>query len=138
MGRRRMYADDADKQRAYRRRGGDGHHQAAPETTQRAARETTKRATRAPAAHTQKKYRNATGKSTRGHDIAPRVAPVGASQGHSGGVYQHTAAAGLLVRVDGELAGGRVLATVLTPGQSNLTAGTAYPFRVDLLNEVTA
>ena len=48
------------------------------------------------------------------------------------------AAAGLLVRVEADLTGGRVRATVLEPGQSGLLPGTAYPFRLDLLNEVHA
>lgn len=108
MGRRRMYADAAERKRANRARQHGGRN---------------------IVTHPQ-------GENTRCHDIKRLVGPVRASDGHSGGVYQHTTAAGLLVRVDGELPGGRVLATVLSPGQSNLTAGTAYPFRVDLLNEV--
>lgn len=125
MGRRRMYADDAARKRASRARQPGSSHQAAPEPTRPAARAE------------QNIVTHPHGKNTHGHDIKGLVAPVRASHGLSGGVYQHTAAAGLLVRVDGELAGGRVLATVLVPGQSNLTAGTAYPFRVDLLNEVS-
>lgn len=125
MGRRRMYADDAARKRASRARRPGSGHQAAPEPTRPAARAE------------QNIVTSPQGKNTRGHDIKGLVAPVRASHGLPGGVYQHTAAAGLLVRVDGELAGGRVLATVLTPGQSNLSAGTAYPFRVDLLNEVS-
>lgn len=108
MGRRRMYTDATERKRANRAR----QHGPRDIVTQ------------------------PQGENTRRHDIKGLVAPVRASHGSMGGVYQHTAAAGLLVRVDGELTGGRVLATVLSPGQSNLTAGTAYPFRVDLLNEV--
>lgn len=108
MGRRRMYTDATERKRANRAR----RHAGADIVT----------------------YPQ--GENTRRHDIKGLTAPVRAADGHTGAVCQHTAAAGLLVRVDGELAGGRVLATVLQPGQSNLTAGTAYPFRVDLLNEV--
>lgn len=125
MGRKRMYADAAEKQRAYRRRDGDGRHQAASETAQRAA------------AGAQNIVTPLQGQNTQRYDIAPCLPPVLMAGGQPGGVYQHTAAAGLLVRVDGELAGGRVLATVLAPGQSSLTAGTAYPFKLELLNEVT-
>lgn len=127
MGRRRMYADAADKQRAYRRRDSSG--QAAPRAAAQGL-------TREPARVEQNIVTPAQGQIIQRYDIAPRAAPVRAAGGHTGTVYQHTAAAGLLVRVDGELAGGRVLATVLSPGQSNLTAGTAYPFKIDLLNEV--
>ena len=108
VGRRRMYADATERKRANRAR-------------QHGARDIV--------THPQ-------GENTRCHDIKGLTAPVRASEGHSGGVYQHTAAAGLLVRVLESLPGDRVRAVVLAPGQSNLTAGTAYPFRVDLLNEV--
>lgn len=117
MGRKRMYTDAAEKQQAYRRRGGAGSHQATRETAQDIVTPPQ-------------------GRITQRYDIAPRLPPVQAAGGHSGGVYQHTAAPGLLVRVLESLPGDRVRAVVLAPGQSNLTAGTAYPFRVELLNEV--
>lgn len=49
---------------------------------------------------------------------------------------EHTAAAGLLVRVVRSLDERRVLAAVQAPGTSGLTVGWAYPFRIDWLREV--
>lgn len=125
MGRQRVYADAAAHKRASRAREGDGGR----------AAETAPRGPRAG----QNIVTGLQGKNNRhGHDMTGLVAPVGASQGQAGGVYQHTTAAGLLVRVEADLTGGRVRATVLEPGQSGLLPGTAYPFRLDLLNEVHA
>ena len=121
MGRQRVYVDAAARKRASRAREGDGGRSA--ETAPRAG---------------QNIVTGLQGKNRHGHDMTGLVAPVGASQGQSSGVYQHSAAAGLLVRVEADLTGGRVRATVLEPGQSGLLPGTAYPFRLDLLNEVHA
>lgn len=108
MGRKRVYADAAARKRASRDRQ-RGESDIVTQTQ---------------------------GQMTGCHDIAPRAAPVRGADGPHGAVFQHQAAAGLLVRVDAELARGRVLATVLQPGQSGLQAGIAYPFRLDLMNEV--
>ncbi len=69
-------------------------------------------------------------------DRPPR-AQTGEVQHMTGAVCSHCEAAGLLVRVLQLLDGNRVKAEVLQPGTSRLIPGWPYPFRAELLAEVT-
>lgn len=107
VGRKRVYASAADKQRAWRENGGS---------------------VGAVGRANVESY-GVTKKNGAG------AVSVALSSG-AGVVYHHAAVSGLLVRVCDDLDGERVRAVVVAPGRSSLLPGVAYPFKRAALCEV--
>lgn len=128
-GRKAKYETAAEKQRAYRER----------HASTKACK--TGRVTKLPGSPTNNVTKPVpaipvASQMDRQPDRLPSMQP-SEVQHTTGAIYAHCEAAGLLVRVLELIDGNRVKAEVLQPGTTRLIPGLAYPFRADLLSEVT-
>jgi hypothetical protein len=133
-GRKATYQTAAEKQRAYRER------RAAGKTTNEARAKASVTRMTGGTANIVTKPAPAlpVASDAAQHPSTPQNPQPGAEVRHeTGAVCSHCEAAGLLVRVLARIDGRRVKAQVLQPGATHLTPGWAYPFRADLLAEVT-